>query len=192
MPATRTSTEFAVLGLLTLKPMSGYEMRQLVAQSIGHFWSESYGQLYPSLKRLQSAGLVTKTTDPLSKRDKHIYSITDSGRTALAKWLKDAPKPQPPRSELLLKLFFLPPDAAQTSIEHVTRARDRAIDDLRHLGYVEEKIRSEHANHPQLQQWLFTLSFGRHRAEAVVRWADGVLNDLAATQQTQFTKGGSQ
>jgi DNA-binding PadR family transcriptional regulator len=190
MPENRTSTEFAVLGLLTLKPMSGYEMRQLVAQSIGHFWSESYGQLYPSLKRLQSAGLVIKTTDPASKRDKHIYSITDSGRKALNKWLAEVPKPQPPRSELLLKLFFLSPETAETTTEHVTRARDRAIDDLRHLGYVEEKIRSEHANHPQLQQWLYTLSFGRHRVEAVIRWADEVLNDLASAQQ--FTRGEAQ
>jgi PadR family transcriptional regulator AphA len=189
MPSTRSSTEYAVLGLLTLKPMSGYEMRQLVAQSIGHFWGESYGQLYPSLKRLVSAGLVTKKTDSASKRDKHVYSITDQGRDELAKWLSEAPKPQPRRSELLLKLFFLSPQMAEISGEHVTRARDRAIDDLRHLGYVEEKIRSEHADHPQLQQWLYTLSFGRHRAEAVVRWADEVLNDLATAREQQFAEG---
>lgn len=192
MAENRTSTEFAVIGLLTLKPMSGYEMRQLVSQSISHFWSESYGQLYPSLKRLVSAGLVTKKTDLASKRDKHIYSITDRGRDELARWLSEAPKPQPPRSELLLKLFFLSPQMAEISIEHVTRTRDRAIEDLRHFGYVEEKIRSEHPDHPQLQQWLYTLSFGRHRAEGVVRWADEVLNDLTTVAETQFTEGESQ
>jgi PadR family transcriptional regulator AphA len=187
--AAETSTDFAILGMLTLKPMSGYEIRQLMSQSIVHFWSESYGQLYPSLKKLESAKLVTKRTEPGQKRDKHIYTITATGRERLQAWLEAAPKPQPPRSELLLKLFFISPQAAETSAEHVTRARDRAIEDLRHLGYIEEKIRSEHAGHPQLQQWLYTLSFGRHRVEAVVRWADEVLSDLTPTPQERLNQG---
>lgn len=184
--AAETSTDFAILGMLTLRPMSGYEIRQLMSQSIAHFWSESYGQLYPSLKKLEAARLVIKRTEPGQKRDKHIYTITPAGREKLQVWLEEAPRPQPPRSELLLKLFILSPTAAETSMEHVARARNRAIEDLRLLGYVEEKIRSEHAGHPQLQQWLYTLSFGRHRVEAVVRWADEVLSDLTPTPQQRF------
>ncbi|UCB53625.1 MAG: PadR family transcriptional regulator, partial [Candidatus Zixiibacteriota bacterium] len=42
-------TEFAVLGLLSLSPMSGYDMKAFISQSIGYFWQESYGQLYPAL-----------------------------------------------------------------------------------------------------------------------------------------------
>jgi DNA-binding PadR family transcriptional regulator len=187
--AAETSTDFAILGMLTLGPMSGYEIRQLMSQSIAHFWSESYGQLYPSLKKLETAKLVTKRTEPGQKRDKHIYTITPTGHDRLQEWLEGSPKPQPPRSELLLKLFFLAPQDGATSIEHVTRARNRAIEDLRHLGYIEEKISSEHAGHPQLQQWLYTLSFGRHRVEAVVRWADEVLNDLNQTAQPRFSHG---
>jgi DNA-binding PadR family transcriptional regulator len=186
---TNTSTDFATLGMLTLKSMSGYEIRQLMSQSIAHFWSESYGQLYPSLKKLEQAKLVTRRTEPGQKRGKHIYTITPAGREKLRVWLEEAPRPQPPRSELLLKLFILSPAAAETSMEHVTRARNRAIEDLRHLGYVEEKIRSEDADHPQLQQWLYTLSFGRHRVEAVVRWADEVLSELAPTTQPRFSQG---
>lgn len=178
MESGLSTTEYAVLGLLTIKPMSGYEMRQLVAESIGHFWSESYGQLYPSLKRLRGAGLVSMKSDKSSKRDKHIYSITTQGREALAAWLALPAKPQPPRSELLLKLFFLSPGDAATTIEQVNGARDRALEELRHLGFVEAKIRSENAGQSQLQQWLYTLHFGRHRAEAVVRWADEILLGL--------------
>src|SRR4051812_17053194 len=105
--ASMTSTDFALLGLLTLKPMSGYELRRLIAQSIGHFWGESYGQLYPSWKRLESAGLTTKRSEAGKKREKFFYSIPAKGRERLQEWLRLPPKPQPPRSELLLKLFFL-------------------------------------------------------------------------------------
>ena len=57
------ATPNALLGLLSLGPMSGYDIRQLIPQSIGHFWSESYGQIYPGLKRLAAAGLVEKKTE---------------------------------------------------------------------------------------------------------------------------------
>ena len=52
------STRYAILGLLSLAPMSGYEIRKVAASSIGHFWSESYGQIYPTLRKLVAAGLA--------------------------------------------------------------------------------------------------------------------------------------
>jgi len=173
-----TSTDFALLGLLTLKPMSGYELRRLIAQSIGHFWGESYGQLYPSLKRLESAGMATKRAESGTKRDKFVYSITAKGRERLQDWLALPPKAQPPRSELLLKLFFLAPEQVPIQREHVMAARDRAVDELRQYGFIAEKLRAEHPDHPQLQQWLFTLNFGRHRAEGTLRWAEETLEQL--------------
>jgi DNA-binding PadR family transcriptional regulator len=188
--AAETSTDFAILGMLTLKPMSGYEIRQLMSQSIAHFWSESYGQLYPSLKKLESAGLVIKRTEPGQKRDKHIYTITPVGRERLQEWLAASPKPQPPRSELLLKLFFLSPESAPVSAEHVSRVRATALEDLRHFGFLAEKLRHLHAGNPQLQQWLYTLSFGRHRAEAIVAWADETLASLEAAQTVPMTSQG--
>jgi PadR family transcriptional regulator AphA len=185
-----TSTDFALLGLLTLKPMSGYELRRLIAQSIGHFWGESYGQLYPSLKRLEAFGLATKRADSGTKRDKFVYSITAKGGDRLQEWLAVPPKTQPPRSELLLNLFFLSPTEATIQRQHVMTVRDRAVEELRRFGYIAEKLRAEHPQHPQLQQWLFTLNFGRHRAEGTLRWADETLEQLEAeatsTQPQEF------
>jgi DNA-binding PadR family transcriptional regulator len=182
-----TTTEFAILGMLTLKPMSGYEIRQLISESIGHFWGESYGQLYPSLKRLEQAGLATKHSEPEQKRDRFIYTITEDGREQLRNWLGAAPKAQPPRSELLLKLFFLGSEQAYVQEQHVRRARQQAIDDLKKFGFIGEQLRAEHAHHPQLQQWLITLNFGRHRAEAIVNWADETLEQIAAMKAAERT-----
>jgi DNA-binding PadR family transcriptional regulator len=176
--SAETTTDFAILGMLTIKPMSGYEIRQLMSQSIAHFWSESYGQLYPALKKLESAQLVTKRTEPGQKRDKHIYTITPTGRDRLQEWLTHAPKPQSPRNELLLKLFLLSPDSLPVAAEQVARARVAAMDELRRFGFVEEKLRTERAGDPHLPQWLSTLTFSRLQAEAVVRWADQTLAGL--------------
>src|SRR5437762_1001655 len=102
----RASTDYAVLGMLTLKPMSGYEVRATIAESIAYFWTESYGQIYPTLKRLAAAKLVTRKSETASGRLRHTYSITPAGREALAAWLAQPPHPRTPRNELLFKLFF--------------------------------------------------------------------------------------
>ena len=58
---------------------------QLIPESIGHFWSESYGQIYPGLKRLAADGLVEKKTERQKGRpDRHLYSLTEEGREELA------------------------------------------------------------------------------------------------------------
>jgi len=107
MARRSSSGSEVLLGLLTIEPMSGYDLGQTIRVSIGHFWNESYGQIYPNLKRLAAEGLVTaKAERQKGKPDRHIYSITPKGRERLAQWLAVAPQPEVPRNELLLKLFF--------------------------------------------------------------------------------------
>ncbi|MBI2681690.1 MAG: PadR family transcriptional regulator, partial [Acidobacteriales bacterium] len=105
MRVQRQSTPFAILALLTLKPMSGYELKKLMQGSIAHFWTESYGQIYPALRKLASECLAQRKTERSSgKPERQVYRITTKGRTVLRRWLESEPRVQPPRSELLLKL----------------------------------------------------------------------------------------
>ena len=90
--------------MLSLCPMSGYELRKLIAESIGNFWAESYGQIYPTLKRLEEAELVRSAEG--DRAGSKVYSLTEAGSARLREWLGVAPKRQVPRSDLLLKLFF--------------------------------------------------------------------------------------
>lgn len=55
----KNRSRYAILGALTIRPMSGYDIRQFFAKSVSHFWDESYGQIYPILKGLHSEGLVS-------------------------------------------------------------------------------------------------------------------------------------
>ena len=50
--ARMNKSRFALLGLLSLGAMSGYDLRKLFEQSLIHFWSESFGQIYPMLRSL--------------------------------------------------------------------------------------------------------------------------------------------
>src|SRR4030081_3529740 len=103
MKPQTTSSRFAILGLLTNCPMSGYQIRQLVQWSIGQFWSESFGQIYPSLRALSANGLVVRQPEPksskrakqsINRRPRHMYAITEKGRRALAHWVGTPFHPQ--------------------------------------------------------------------------------------------------
>lgn len=70
-----------LLGLLEIEPLSGYDLGLVIRASVGHFWNESYGQIYPNLKRLEAEGFVTsKTERQKGKPDRRVYSITEWAR----------------------------------------------------------------------------------------------------------------
>ena len=102
-----TPTSYIVLGLLELAGESTpYQLKQLVARSVGHFWTLQHAQLYSEPERLAKAGYLTETRERGGRR-RRLYSLTGRGRAALAAWRDD---PASERAELrepaLLKLFF--------------------------------------------------------------------------------------
>lgn len=180
------ATPNALLGLLSLGPMSGYDIRALIPQSIGYFWSESYGQIYPGLKRLAAAGLVEKKTQrQKGKPDRHVYSLTAAGRGRLKDWLKVPVVEEVPRVELLLKLFFGAHVPLGVSREHITAFLEAQEMALKTYAAVEKRLRREEVNNPGLPYWLMTLSFGRYRSVALVKWAKETLKELERLERAR-------
>jgi PadR family transcriptional regulator AphA len=172
-------SKYAILGMLTLRPMSGYDIRKTVQESIRYFWSESYGQIYPALKRLEAHKLVKRARGVQKGRaGRQVFALTRAGRRVLQEWLTRQPQMQPFRNELLLKLFFgrLAPRGA--CLEHVRQFRQRQEDLLRTYRQVELRLRREHEQHPDLPFWLMTLTYGVHQARALRDWCDGTLAAL--------------
>ena len=178
--ARHSRTEQAILGFLTWGPMSGYDIKKAIEASIGNFWSESFGQIYPVLKRLAAGGLTT--TDEIRSdggRPSQIYRLTEQGRAALSEWLQQPPVPEPPRNELLLKLFFGRTNPPNTNIRHVERYRAQAIERLESYDAIERDLRQQHRNQPDLPYWLMTLSYGKHVERALIAWCEDALTELS-------------
>jgi DNA-binding PadR family transcriptional regulator len=111
-----TAVTWAVLGLLGIKPMSGYDIKAAVDRTIRHFWAASYGQIYPELKRLEEAGWIAGKDADRGGRTRRVYRITAAGRRRLEGWLHGYETRLEMRDESLLRLFFadaLPPDEAR-------------------------------------------------------------------------------
>src|SRR3954464_14236257 len=81
-------TGYVVLGMLRLGVRSGYDIKQLVDKSTRFFWAASYGQIYPELKKLEAAGLITGAADPQGGRQRRAYELTERGEQVLDDWLK--------------------------------------------------------------------------------------------------------
>jgi PadR family transcriptional regulator AphA len=177
------STPNALLGLLSLRPMSGYDIRQLISESIGHFWSESYGQIYPGLKQLAAEGLVEKKTERnKGKPDRHLYSITQEGRERLREWLKIPVAEEVARNELLLKLFFGSHVSISANREHVRSNMEFHHRSLKVYTAMAKQLRLDAANDPNLPYWLITLNHGKHYSGAMLRWCKETLVELDAIE----------
>ena len=101
-----SATAYVILGMVSKEPRSGYEIKGVVDNTTRFFWTASYGQIYPELKRLSEAGLIVGVDAPTGGRRRTVYEITAEGEEVLKAWLRQAPETYEMRDEGLLKLFF--------------------------------------------------------------------------------------
>lgn len=101
-----TSTSYAILGLLAVRPWTTYELAKQMDRALGLFWPRARSKLYEEPKKLVAHGLARASSEPVGRRPRTVYSITGKGRRAMAAW---APAPSAPpvlEFESLLKVFF--------------------------------------------------------------------------------------
>lgn len=167
-------TRYVVLGMLTLGPVTGYGLRQRIAGSVGHFWQESYGQLYPTLRQLAAEGLVeARAARGGPGRAGATYHITASGRAALAGWLALPPVLEPQRNEVLLKVFFAGAVAPQVTARNLEGVAARVRGELEQLEGIKAQLDcAEAARHPDAPYWLLTLDFGLSVLRASIDWLE--------------------
>ena len=167
--ARTSQTEIAVLGALSVEPMTGYRVRAAISETLGHFWHESFGQIYPALAALETAGLVEREEPGTTSKGR--FRITSAGQERLTDLLSEPFGPPPARNPLLLRLFFG---------RHVDPAltRRRLVDALadaearsEELARLRAEVAAEAGDTPDAVYWLATVSAGEHGARATADWA---------------------
>ncbi len=178
MSLEKTSTVESLLGLLSLGPMSGYEMRQLMERSTANFWTESYGQIYPALRSMVKDGLATVEEQSKDGRAKKVYKLTDAGERRLRKWLGVETRPQVRRNELLLKVFFGDRAERGAIAAQVVAERERCEAALERYEATLLVMEAQHARNPAMPYWRMTLRYGMAEARAVMGWCDETFAEL--------------
>jgi PadR family transcriptional regulator, regulatory protein AphA len=102
-----SAVSYVVLGFVQWAgEATPYRLKQLVAASVGNFWTLQHAQLYTEPERLAKAGYLTEKRERGGRRRK-VYTVTDKGRRALEKWRAEPTDAIPElRAPALLKLFF--------------------------------------------------------------------------------------
>jgi DNA-binding PadR family transcriptional regulator len=101
------SLQACILGLLALRPMTGYELKNTFDRSVSYNWSASATQIYSTLKTLAKNGLVeSHLVVQESKPNKRVYQITPEGLSFLKDWLTAPAEPRLAKDVFLVRVFF--------------------------------------------------------------------------------------
>ncbi|MEI2613157.1 MAG: PadR family transcriptional regulator [Candidatus Promineifilaceae bacterium] len=131
------SLKHAILGFLSLSPLSGYDLKKTFDRSVQHFWPANQSQIYRTLAELDEQGLVSKEVISRDERlDMKVYSLTEAGRVELHNWLVTPLRPQDTREPFLIQLFFggqLSEAELLNLLQHQLRGVEEMLSGVYHL-----------------------------------------------------------
>jgi len=101
------SMKHAILGLLDLTPMTGYDVKKNFDATIAHFWAGDQSQIYRTLASLVDKGLArVSVLEQSGKPNRNVHTITEAGRVELDRWLRSPLERDVTREPFLARLFF--------------------------------------------------------------------------------------
>jgi DNA-binding PadR family transcriptional regulator len=165
-----SKTQYAILGALSIQPMSGYEIKKMMEETTNHFWTESNGQLYPTLNKLEKNKLVTVDKQMVGAKLRKIYTISIMGKNFLKKWLLDDPEYYPARNEFMLKLFYgqnVPPNI---SINHIKKHGEKCQKALKIYIEIEKQLEEMVKQKKRPVYFLLTVKAGINIVRAEIDW----------------------
>jgi PadR family transcriptional regulator, regulatory protein AphA len=186
---TKSKTKYALLGILSLYPMSGYDLKKFCDKVVAQFWNENYAHIYPELKELEKEGLAVKKAEQTGGRPvKYIYYITEKGRNELKEWLLIPAKIPRRRFEFILKLFFSADVPVEKLIANVKRFKEEHEEILEKLIQSEKEIEQTKTEEPRRAKlWLITVNAGEYDSMAMIKWCDETLETLETMKEQQTT-----
>ncbi|HWI03345.1 MAG TPA: PadR family transcriptional regulator [Acidimicrobiales bacterium] len=175
-----TTSSYAILGLLALRPWTTYELATQMAVSLRNFWPRAESKLYEEPKKLLAHGLAEVRQDHVGRRPRSVYEITPAGREALRGWLDEPGAMAVLEFESLVKVFFAEQGTRSqlmVTLERIAAEQRRrvAIDAAWARRYLEGRS--------AFPERLAVLSLvGRLQADinhAVLRWAEWAVAEVA-------------
>ncbi|MFB9990509.1 PadR family transcriptional regulator [Deinococcus oregonensis] len=168
------SLKHAILGFLSVAPMTGYTLRKNMDASVVHFWPADQTQIYRTLSKLVDDGLVdVQVIHQDGKPDQREHHILPEGLAELETWLTSPPAYVPAREAFLVRVFFsgrLPPEQIHRLLEERAAEAHKLLEVLRR---VEQEMRTRLTGQQiSLAQRLrlATLANGIIHAQAEVDW----------------------
>jgi DNA-binding PadR family transcriptional regulator len=159
--------------------------------SLGSFWGESYGQIYPALKQMAADKLITASPAATESKRRRRYRLTKAGRAVLKDWLALPFQNDPPRNEFLLKLFFGKEAGIAVTLGHVRNLQERNRQTRETLLAMRRMLDGDLSANPHRPYWQLTLSLGIALNEAALAWGKQALSELSSKPAGPANEGHS-
>jgi PadR family transcriptional regulator, regulatory protein AphA len=97
----------AILGFLSWRPFSGYDLKKMFMDSLFFYWSGNNNQIYRTLVQLHQDGLVSLTVESRENGpNRKLYAITPRGLEVLRQWVPTEPELPQLRNSFLIQLAW--------------------------------------------------------------------------------------
>lgn len=179
--SAKENTMLAILGILSIGPHTGYDIKQHMEHSTQYFWKENYGQIYPALAELlKNKDVSVRVQRQNGKPDKKIYSITEQGKELLKNWLSRPMEHMVmlKKNELLLKVFFGSNTSTDIIIGHILDHKKKLEEALQIFLGLEEWLLKQDPNDPNIKYWIITNNYGKRQFSSLIHWCDESVNEL--------------
>jgi DNA-binding PadR family transcriptional regulator len=170
--AKLTTTSYVILGLLSLRDWSTYELAQQMGRSIRYYWPRAESHIYAEPKKLVAHGLATATNAYAGRRGRTVYSITDTGRAALREWLGEPGHAPQLEFEGLVKVLFAEQGSKAELLATIRSIRDEATQRRQaHINLGSDLADSGGPFPDRLHVNTIVLRFMLMQIDTVIRWA---------------------
>ena len=190
MPPALSTTSYAILGLLSVRAWTTYELTKQVQRSLGWFWPRAERKLYDEPKRLVEAGLAECEREMTGARPRTVYAVTRRGRAALRRWLDEPPAPPALEFEGMVKVFFADGGSLEqlratlTTIAETAEARLVELD-----GKVAELAADDVPFAERVHLNALGLRFVLDHERSIARWARWALDQTEGWTSTRDAGG---
>jgi len=185
-----TTLDCALLGIVDIEPVSGYDIHRLFSTSPMGAFSSSPGAIYPALDRLEKQGLLRAMLDDSTPtRPRRVYSMKEAGEAALEAWLRE-----PVSRDELVRSPRVP--VLRFSLAERRLSRSECISYLegfrRAVTSYAAELREYVANQPSSGQvhTRLAVEHGIEGYECQARWAERATEELKRAPETRLSYGG--
>ncbi|BCL81652.1 PadR family transcriptional regulator [Ktedonobacteria bacterium brp13] len=151
---SRNTLRYIMLGLLRIRPMSGYDIKQTFERAIASYWNAGNSQIYTTLKNLNKAGLIdAEVVVQTSRPNRKVYHLTTSGEAELTRWLQDSVPERFTKDEYLTKIFFCGEESDTVALMHLKEHRESLAKQMAHMIWAREEYGSRPTRRPRLLEY---------------------------------------
>ncbi len=169
---------YGLLAILSIGSQTGYDIRKELEKPEIFYWKESYGNIYPMLRKLEKDGLVSRKDSYVKRKKRVVYQLNPRGTEALRNWLLQPATLSRFRVEILMKLRFGEIAGIPNMIDQVRVYRETALRELAEArDFVDSMQMGERTLSADLQ--IIAADYLCKLKESNVKWCDAALKTLS-------------